>query len=109
MTASGSTLQPNDGPGRAFCVAELGHGAVWIQYRSHEGRQAQSLSQAERAARSYGLPTEKLGADFAEMLEAEVDRSELAVRVQTVDDAAKKLFETCVDDYEYTQSAGRHP
>ena len=62
-----------------------------------------------------GLPsvtaftTDKLSADFAEMLEHEVSRSDLAARVQTVDDAAKKLFETYIDNYEYTQRAGRYP
>ena len=96
----------NSSSGKAIQIAELGHGSVWVQYRQHQHRSDGALSQSELAAKQYGLPLDKLGVDFGTLLEQELEQSDLPLRVQTVNNAAKVLFSTYVDDYEFTQRAG---
>ena len=110
VVPDGGSPRSNDNPGRAILVSELGHGSVWVQYRRHSGGRAdETLSRAERMAKGYGLSNEKLGIDFANLLESEIDRSDIELRVQAVDNAAQKMFETHVNDYHYTQQAAQRP
>ena len=99
---------PINHPGAAIRIADLGHGSVWVQYRRHtSGRPASSLTEAARLADYYGLGHEKLGWDFAKLLEEEIYRSDMTVRIAQANAVAMKMFETCVDDYHFRQQAGR--
>ena len=101
-------LSPNTAPGKAIQVAELGHGAVWLQYRYHHTRGLDQLSFHEKIAKTHNLALDKLPHDFGKLLETELALSDIAVRVRNIDDTAKTMFATYLENYEYSQQAG-HP
>ena len=99
-------IRPNTTPGKAVHIAELGHGSVWVQYRRHEHRTEDQLTLPELIARQNDLPLVKLSDDFGNLMEQELALSDLALRVQTIEDAAQTLFKSYIDNFEDTRRAG---
>ena len=99
-------LRPNTAPGKAVRIAELGHGSVWIQYRRHEHKSDDQLTFYELVARTHDLGLDKLPEDFGRIMEQEIALSDIAVRIKTVEEAAQMMFQTYIENFEYTRRAG---
>ena len=65
------------------------------------------LSFHEQVAKAHNLAMDKLPEDFGRIMEAEINLSDIGVRIRNIDEAAQKMFATYIDDFEYSQCAGR--